>query len=240
MYKIFKKIHLWLALPFGIFISIICFTGGILALEKPITNIILKHKQESIALDTSHEHSTKIHSSQKESVHAVKGRKQRLPFFRKVMHIHRWLLDTPAKRGDKTIGKTLVGVSTIVFVLTLISGLFIWWPRNAKVLRNRLTIKFNKGWKRLFLDMHISLGFWCMLLLLLMALTGLTWSFKWYREGFYTLCGNDEKVRHLVTSIHTGSWGGLFSQILYFLVATIGATLPFTGYYLLLKRKHRK
>ena len=243
MYKLFKKIHLWLALPFGIIISIICITGGILALERPITNLILSNRQEIISQEPTkehpQEHTLQMQAPPKEGAHALKGKKQRLPFFRTVMRIHRWLLDAPAKRGDKTIGKTIVGVSTIAFAITLISGLFIWWPRNAKVLRNRLTVKCNKGWRRLFLDLHVSLGFWSMLLLLLMALTGLTWSFGWYREGFYSLFGTDAEVRRLVTSLHTGSWGGLFSQILYFIVAMIGGTLPLTGYYLWWKRTHK-
>lgn len=39
-------------------------------------------------------------------------------------------------------------------------------------------------------------------------------------------------------SLHFGRWGGLFTRILYFLAALIGATLPCTGYYLWWKRKH--
>jgi uncharacterized iron-regulated membrane protein len=43
-------------------------------------------------------------------------------------------------------------------------------------------------------------------------------------------------------ALHTGSWGGLLTRILYFLAALFGATLPLTGYYLWIKRlygKHR-
>jgi uncharacterized iron-regulated membrane protein len=41
-------------------------------------------------------------------------------------------------------------------------------------------------------------------------------------------------------SLHFGKWAGLFSRFLYFLAALIGATLPWSGYYLWWKLKHNK
>ena len=38
--KTFRKIHLWLAMPFGIVISIICLTGALLVIEKPVTRML--------------------------------------------------------------------------------------------------------------------------------------------------------------------------------------------------------
>ena len=29
--------------------------------------------------------------------------------------LHRWLMDVPPQKGDKTVGKTIVGVTTLVF-----------------------------------------------------------------------------------------------------------------------------
>ena len=37
MRKLFAKIHLWLSIPLGILISIICLTGAILVFEQEIT-----------------------------------------------------------------------------------------------------------------------------------------------------------------------------------------------------------
>ena len=37
MKKIFHKIHLWLSVPFGIFITLTCFSGAMLVFEKEIT-----------------------------------------------------------------------------------------------------------------------------------------------------------------------------------------------------------
>ena len=38
--KIFRKIHLWLSVPFGILITLICFSGAILIFEPEITRSI--------------------------------------------------------------------------------------------------------------------------------------------------------------------------------------------------------
>ena len=254
--KTFRKIHLWLAMPFGIVISIICLTGALLVIEKPVTRMLypdfynevpVTHAQNSpyttqgspLTVGTSHD----VPENRQKELHKVeKPKKKRLPFFRKVMQLHRWLLNPPAKKGEKSPGKIIVGISTVAFVFTLISGMFIWWPRNGKVLMNRLQVKFSKGWRRFLLDVHVSLGFWTFFLLLLMALTGLTWSFPSYREAFYTLLGSDgtdAETRRLVMALHTGTWGGAITQTLYFVAALIGGTLPLTGYYLWWKRKRK-
>lgn len=39
---------------------------------------------------------------------------------------------------------------------------------------------------------------------------------------------------------HTGTWGGWLVKIIYFLAALVGATLPWTGYYMWYKRTHPK
>ena len=40
MKKSFKRLHLWLAMPFGIIISLICFTGAMQIFEREITELI--------------------------------------------------------------------------------------------------------------------------------------------------------------------------------------------------------
>lgn len=40
--KLFRKIHLWLSIPFGIFITLICFSGAMLIFEQEITRCV-KH-----------------------------------------------------------------------------------------------------------------------------------------------------------------------------------------------------
>ena len=86
-------------------------------------------------------------------------------------------------------GKMIVGVSTLMFVFVLISGIIIWIPRSTKALKNSLKISVNKGWKRFWYDLHIAGGLYTFIFLLALSLTGLTWSFSWYRTGFFKVFG---------------------------------------------------
>ena len=40
MMKLFRKIHLWLSVPFGIIITLICFSGAMLIFEPEITRAV--------------------------------------------------------------------------------------------------------------------------------------------------------------------------------------------------------
>ena len=59
--------------------------------------------------------------------------------------------------------------------------------------------------------------------------------YKAYRE-----VKRDKKLRGWIYSIHTGTWGGLFTRICYVLAALFGASLPLTGYYIFYQRKWGK
>lgn len=98
--------------------------------------------------------------------------------------MHRWLLDSMKQDGGIFWGKMIVGTSTLMFVFVLISGVVVWWPRTRKALKNSLKIVANKGWRRFWYDLHVAGGMYALVFLLAMALTGLTWSFQWYRTGF--------------------------------------------------------
>ena len=157
--------------------------------------------------------------------------------------LHRWLLDAPAKKGEPSVGKWVVGISTLMMVVVLISGVVVWWPRHAGQWRRRLTLRLRQGWRPAFYDSHVALGIYATAFLLLMALTGLTWSFGWYRQMAYGLFDGlmpADEVRRLFYSLHTGQWGGLLTKTLYFLSALIGALLPWSGYWMWLKHRKRR
>ena len=95
-------------------------------------------------------------------------------FFQTMRKLHRWLLNPPPQKGASSVGKMIVGISTLLMVVILVSGLVIWWPRTRKALNNRLKVSCRKGWRRFWYDSHVALGFYSTLFLLVMALTGLT------------------------------------------------------------------
>ena len=125
----------------------------------------------------------------------IKGKYQRSPFFSTMFFLHRWLLDSRPAGDGIFWGKMIVGVSTLMFVFVLISGIVIWWPCTWKALKNSLKITARKGMARFWYGLHVAGGMYALLLILVMALTGLTWSFGWYRTAFYTVFGVDTPSR---------------------------------------------
>lgn len=105
-------------------------------------------------------------------------------FFSIVQRLHRWLLG-----GKGSIGQSVVGYTTLFFVIILISGIIIWWPKNRKQLKGRLQIKTKYGLKRFWIDLHTSGGAYLLIGLLILSLTGLYYSFDWYRKGLTSLLG---------------------------------------------------
>ena len=356
--KIFKKIHLWLSVPFGIVISIICLTGGIMVFRSEIeelTHPSLYHAEYTgsdplpldslVSLMSAHyEHPVSVRdvsisnnrnkaykirlgAPEKTTIYVdqysgkINGEYERCQFFSTMFRLHRWLLGSRPEEGIFW-GKMIIGVSTIAFALILISGLVIWWPKNLQKLKKRLSISCTKGAGRFFHDLHVSAGFYFTIILLASALTGLTWSFTWYKDAFYGILSpatqktekapqksgvkkgktvaryenwekalqtvktenpgfyrisayngtidldrsswgstrdidtysfdnatgeitdiayykdmdRDRKVRGWVYTLHVGAWGGIFGKTVTLLAMLIGASLPFTGYYLWIKK----
>ena len=383
MKKIFAKIHLWLSVPLGLVITVVCLSGAVLVFEGEITRA-LHPELYRVAVPANvrplrpSQLADRIRGQMPDSLHLVSlqlsarsdepcmaafretGRKQLSvdpytgnvngwtespAFFGTVRKLHRWLLDPPPSKGEKSVGKAIVGVSTLALVLILVSGLILWIPRSRKALRNRLKVSYSDG-RRFWHDCHVSLGFYATLLLLVMALTGLTWSFGWYRTAAYALFGGtpqtavaqeptarkadsggrnergrsgertagrehggpqaetearpfdyavwdevlgqltahctacktivltqteaqvarqsamrridrvtfdprngrlaeitryeetprQQRLRGWFYAFHTGTWGGIWTKILYFLAALTGASLPLTGYWLWWRR----
>ena len=102
-------------------------------------------------------------------------------FFRLVLagHFNLWL--------PKKIGETVVASAVLIFVLLLITGLVMWWPKKLKKAHvdKSFKIKWKATFKRLNYDLHNVLGFYVMLVGLVLALTGLVWGFEWYNKSLY-------------------------------------------------------
>src|SRR5690606_16617739 len=99
-------------------------------------------------------------------------------FMMSMFRLHRWLL------LDSAIGRPIVGVATIIFILLSLSGLVLWFPKKLKWknFKSGFRIKTRANWKRVNHDLHNTLGFYSLILILIMCLTGLCWSFEGYRE----------------------------------------------------------
>ena len=114
-------------------------------------------------------------------------------FFRFIIDGHRalWL--------PYDIGRPIVGVCTLIFVLLLISGLVMWWPKNFKKanFNKSFKIKWKAKFKRINYDLHNVLGFYSLILAFVLAITGLVWSFHWFEDGlYYITSGGESKPEH--------------------------------------------
>lgn len=227
MKTLFRQIHVWLSVPFGLIIALICFSGAALVFEKeldeyfrpdlyfvkhteaeplPVEELIKRVEAQlpdsvsvtdvNVSSDPCRAYLLKLSQPRRASVYVdpytgeIKGKGGRTGFFQFMFRLHRWLLDS-GNAGQEGIfwGKLVVGISTLLFVFVLISGVIVWFPRKWKLLKNSLKLSVNKGWRRFWYDLHVAGGVYALVLLLALALTGLTWSFPWYRTAFYNVCG---------------------------------------------------
>lgn len=149
-------------------------------------------------------------------------------FFMVMFRLHRWLM------LDTEIGRPIVGWATVIFSLIIITGIVIWFPQHLKVWKQGLKIRFSRNWKRTNHDLHNTLGFYSSILLLIMALTGLTWSFSWYRTGLDKLLGvytseKAPKEQPLRSALPADSTAKRLSIAAY--IAVADNELPYPGEY---------
>lgn len=113
----------------------------------------------------------------------------------------RMLHQTLCLRSD--IGDPIVGTATIIFIISLISGLILWWPKNKSAAKQRVWFRWKDTtkWKRKNYDLHNILGFYSILFGLIFALTGLVWAFQSYDNAIqWTLNGGKTYEDEIVKS----------------------------------------
>ncbi|MGH8439391.1 MAG: PepSY domain-containing protein [Pseudomonas sp.] len=101
-------------------------------------------------------------------------------FFDLMLQLHRFLA-----MGDT--GRQITGACTLMLIFFCLSGLYLRWPRKALNWRVWLTLDWAKKGRAFNWDLHAVFGTWCLLFYLLFAITGLFWSYEWYREGLNKL-----------------------------------------------------
>lgn len=105
-------------------------------------------------------------------------------FFEIVLDIHKSLL-------VNDVGRQIVGIAILIFVFMLFSGFVLWLPKKVSQLTNGLKIKLKARFYRLNYDLHKVLGFYGLLLLFLIAITGLYVSYPWVKSGIIVALGGE-------------------------------------------------
>ena len=110
------------------------------------------------------------------------GKAQGEDFFLFVMKLHRWLV-----MGD--IGKQIVGISTIALLFFCVSGIYLRWPKKVTQWRTWFWFNWTNKGRHFLWGLHSIIGTWCVVMYLIASLTGLYWSYDWYRDALYTFTG---------------------------------------------------
>jgi sulfite reductase (NADPH) flavoprotein alpha-component len=101
-------------------------------------------------------------------------------FFETVRALHRWLLLPGSGNGP---GRQITGATAICLVFFAVSGLWLRWPRRPLDWRQWLVLDFRRSGRALYRSLHVTIGGWLVVFYLTSVLTGLWWSFDWYRAG---------------------------------------------------------
>lgn len=91
-----------------------------------------------------------------------------------LFHLHRYLI-----AGE--LGKTVIGISGLVLLITSIIGIVLWWPKHhGKALRQAFTISCRGSWSAFNYSFHRAAGFFVAPMLIVLGFSG--WYFnlpKW-------------------------------------------------------------
>jgi uncharacterized iron-regulated membrane protein len=132
----------------------------------------------------------------------LKAKDMNSGFFRIVLDGHYYLWLPPA------VGQPVVAISTLVFVVMMITGLILWWPKNKSARKQRFSVKWNARWRRVNYDLHNVFGFYMTWVVIFIALTGLVWGFQWFAKAAYWSIGGEKSTMYqepVSDTLHTGT-----------------------------------
>ena len=109
-------------------------------------------------------------------------------FFRSVTTWHRTLGATGERR---TLGKAITGVANLGFLFLILSGLYLWFPRNwsRRAVVSVLTFRRGLTAKARDFNWHNVIGFWSVAPLAIIVASGVVISYGWAGALVYRIAG---------------------------------------------------
>ncbi len=123
------------------------------------------------------------------------GKDYGVTFVRVAMSLHRNL--GLALAGNKTageVGKQIVGASTVAMIVLVISGVWLHFPRIKRKFTEAIKPNFKLKKYALFHNLHTSLGALSAAIYLVVCLTGLMWSYRWYNGAVMELFVSEQNL----------------------------------------------
>lgn len=109
-------------------------------------------------------------------------------FFRVMTDWHRWL----AMSGEgRATGRAITGVSNLAFLVLVLSGIWLWWPKNRSRVAFRNVMSFRRGVSSKARDFnwHHVIGFWSFVPLVIVVASGAVISYPWASDLVYRAAG---------------------------------------------------
>jgi uncharacterized iron-regulated membrane protein len=109
-------------------------------------------------------------------------------FFRGVTDWHRWL----GAKGDKrNVARAITGACNLGFLFLVMSGFYLWWPRNwnLKALRNVTWFRRGLPSRARDFNWHNVIGFWSAGPLFIVVLSAVVISYTWAGNLVYRVVG---------------------------------------------------
>ena len=123
------------------------------------------------------------------------GKDYGVAFVRVAMSLHRNL--GFALTGNKTageVGKQIVGASTVAMIVLVISGVWLHFPRLKRKFAEAVKPNFKLKKYALFHNLHTSFGVLSAVIYLVICLTGLMWSYRWYNGAVTELFVSEQNL----------------------------------------------
>lgn len=116
-------------------------------------------------------------------------------YYRFVMGIHRWL----GQEGDnRATARAVTGAANLAFLFLVVSGIYLWLPKAWKWVFFKLNMFFRKSYptgKARDFNWHHVFGFWALLPLFLIVISGVMISYPWAGNLIYTAWGETPPQR---------------------------------------------
>ena len=109
-------------------------------------------------------------------------------FFRSVTDWHRWL---GAKGENRNVARAITGACNLGFLFLVMSGFYLWWPRNWNLKALRSVLWFRRGLPARARDFnwHNVIGFWSAAPLFIVVLSAVVISYTWAGNLVYRIAG---------------------------------------------------
>jgi uncharacterized iron-regulated membrane protein len=271
------RIHTWIALGLGLYIVVLSVSGSAVVFRRELNQWLVPRTVESTegvrltgdtlaqAVAAAYPGHTVVEvrepSRQNRPVfvalergglrierlfdpYAVKDLGETFP---PVLRTVEWLVDLHDNLLAGQTGRWLNGIGGALFMVLILTGVWLWWPGLRHVLRS-LKVGKPQVSRRFVLQLHSALGILSFALLFVWAITAIYFAFPepfertvdYFDSDLNDLERPGEWIILELIALHFGRFGGLSVRFLWLALGLVPAVLFVTGFVLWWTRPSRR